>query len=398
MDSCDRIVHFFDVQPLLLPTHPCFEDKQGSTEDYAGYKHDSESKCLLLYPRCKYEHRNNPYRRYRQGRKHTARTFKKLMAFKEANHLDNLKAITFVLPLDKELSQWLGPQPGGREMAWRLLPKFLDNCLARLMPEHSTMAVWATLHFWSTRDPKVFHFHFHLFLLNYVEVPAFDDPENGQTYELVERPFPINEDGKRTPFTKAQLAELRAGSRRLQANFAYYHRIDAPSLAEGKEADLRVEYLSFSKEADRPKIINRLNYMKRHPIVDYAKASNKNHSYPWPTELMWKYTTPMRTFGYAKRLKDLTGEVDDSDKCKLSPLTGKKMEYIGRFTREQVLEHAQGQLGRLDFRKGKPLLGVLTEQELDWLKAVDYSEYPHLGWYKAHRDDPAALLASRAPP
>jgi len=392
------IVRFFDIKPLLRPTHPFFKDKQGFIEDYAAYKTDPNSEHFLLYPKCRYEHRNNPHRRFRLSRSHTGRTFKKLIDLREACHLANLKFVNLDLTLAKELSEWLGQQPGGHEMAWRLFKHWLDNCLAKLMPQDSTMALWAVLHFWSTKNPLEPHFHFHICLLNYVEVLAFDDPENGQTYELGERPFPVNEDGKRTPFTKAQLAELRSGSRRIQANFAYRHRIDAPSLAQDQEADLYVAYLNFNKPDDTPRIINRLKYMTRPPIVDYARVSNKNKSYPNPTELILKYTTQMRTFGFARRLKGLIGEVDDSEICKLSPLTGKKMEYIGRLTREEALYHAQGTLGRLDFIKGKPVFGELTERELDWLKEVDYSEYPNPGWYKAHRDDPDALLAPRPPP
>lgn len=392
------IVRFFDIKPLLRPTHPFFKDKQGFIEDYAAYKTDPDSEHFLLYPKCKYEHRNNPHRRFRLSRSNTARTFKKLSDLKEACHLANLKFINLDLTLAKELSQWLDRQPGGLEMAWRLFSKWLDNCLAPLMPQDSTMALWAVLHFWSTKDPLEPHFHFHICLLNYVEVPAFDDPENGQTYKLVERLFPVNEDGKRTPFTKAQLAGLRAGSRRLQANFAYYHRIDAPSLALDQEADLYAAYMNFNKPDDIRHIIHRLKYVTRPPIVDYAKASNKKPHYPDPTERILKYTTRLRTFGYAKRLKPLIGEMADSEICKLSPLTGKKMEYIARYTREEVLYHAGGKLGRLDFRKGKPIFGELTEQDLAWLKEVDYSEYPNPGWYRAHRDDPAALLAKRSPP
>ncbi|GAI48229.1 unnamed protein product, partial [marine sediment metagenome] len=141
-----------------------------------------------------------------------------------------------------------------------------------------------------------------------------------------------------------------------------------------------------------------LKYMCRPPIVDYAKASNKNPNYPWPTERIQRYTTKARTFGYWKHLKTLIGELPTSDICKLSPLTGKPMEYVGRVTREQVLAHSAGELGRLDFRKGKPIFGALTAQELDTLKALDYSTYPNAGWYKAHRYDPGALLAPQEPP
>ncbi|GAH69910.1 unnamed protein product, partial [marine sediment metagenome] len=257
----------------------------------------------FLYPRCKYEHKDNPYRRYRLSRSNTARTYKKILALKEACHLDKLKAINFELTFDKDLSNWLGPQPGGIDMAWRLLPKWLDNCLAPLMPEHSTMALWVTLHFWSTDDPKVYHFHFHGFLLNYVEMPASDDPEHPQSRPFRERPFPINEDGKRVPFTKADLKWLRWGSRKAQRQLAERHHVDCPSLNQDEETDFYVQYLDFNKEADVPRIINRLKYMKRPPIVDYAKASNKNPDYPWATEQILRYSTPMRTFGYARRLK-----------------------------------------------------------------------------------------------
>ncbi len=398
LKSTDCVLHFFDIIPLLRPMHPCFQHKQGFIEDYAAYKHDPESEHWLVYPRCRYEHKDNPYRRYRLSRSHTARTFSKLNALKEAQHLDNLKAINFDLTFDKDISKWLAQQPGGLDIAWRKLDLWLDNCLAPLMPEHSTMALWVTLHFWSTDHPLEPHFHFHGCLLNYVEVPASDDPGNGQTHSFVERLFPINENGKRLPFTKKQLKWLRAGLRRAQRKLAKRHHIDCPSLRKDKETDLFVAYLDFNKEDHIPRIINRLKYMTRPPIVDYAKASNKNHSYPWPTERILRYSTRVRTFGYAKRLKPLIGEVDDSDLCKPSPLTGKKMEYIGRFTREQVLAHAQGQLGRLDFRKGEPMFGELTEQELDWFKAVDYSEYPNPGWYKEHKNNPTKERAQRAPP
>lgn len=383
---------------MLRPTHSYFINRQGFIEEYSAYKHDSESKRLLLYPRCKYQDKNNPYRRYRLSRSNTARTVKKLLAFKETNHLDRLKSINFELTFNKELSQWLGSQPGGLEMAWRRFSRWRDNYLAKLMPDRSATALWVTLHFWSTDDPISYHFHFHACLLNYVELPAFDDPENGQAYHFVERFFPISEDGKLKPFTNAQLKVLKSGWKKVEADFCYRHRIDSPSLGEGRKVNLSFSYLDFNKADHIPRIVNRLKYMTRPPIVDYAKASNQHPNYPWPTERLVKYTTKLRTFGYAKHLKAFIGQVDDSDSCKLSPLTGGKMEYVGRFTREELLFRAGGQLGRLDFRKGKPILGTLTDQELDWLKAVDYLSYPNPGWYKAHRDDPAALLAPRAPP
>lgn len=396
--SCDRILHYFDIIPLLRPTHPCFEDKQGSIQDYTAYKQDPESQHWFLYPRCKYDHPNNPYRRYRISRKHTARTIKKVLAFKEACHLDNLKVLTAELTFAPELTDWLASQPGGLDMAWRLLPKWLDDCLAKLQGQPATLAAIATLHFWSTDDPLKYHFHFHVCWLNYLQRQAFDDPEHGQTYELVERPFPINEDGKRAPATKAHLAHWRANWKRIQRNFAHRHGLDCPSLNGDGEVDIYIKYLDLNKDTGVASFANRLKYMCRPPIVDYAKASNKHPNYPWPTDRLLTYTTKARTFGYWKHLKTLTGELPTPDICKLSPLTGKPMEYVGRVTREQALAHAAGQLGRLDFRKGKPIFGVLTDSELHRLEALDYLTYPNAGWYKAHRYDPGALLAPRPPP
>ncbi|GAI51105.1 unnamed protein product, partial [marine sediment metagenome] len=58
--TCDRILHYFDIIPLLRPTHPSFDDKQGSIEDYSAYKQDPDSEHWFVYPRCKYDHLNNP--------------------------------------------------------------------------------------------------------------------------------------------------------------------------------------------------------------------------------------------------------------------------------------------------------------------------------------------------
>lgn len=397
-ETCDRILHYFDIIPLLRPTYPYFDDKQGSIEDYSAYKQDPDREYWFVYPRCKYDHLNNPHRRYRLSRSNAARTVKKILALQEACHLDKLKVLTTDLTFPDEISDWLASQPGGLDMAWRLLPKFLDDCLAKLQGQPATLAAIVTLHFWSTKDPDHYHFHFHICWLNYLQRQAFDDPEHGQTYELVERPFPINEDTKRLPYTKAGLAQLRAGWKRILANFARRHRIDCPSLKEDGEVDIHVHYFDLNTDRGRAGFSNRLKYMTRPPIVDYAKASNKNPNYPWPTELIQKYTTKARPFGYWKHLKTLIGELPKSDICKLSPSTGKPMEYVGRVTREQVLAHAHGQLGRLDFRKGKPIRGLLIEKDLDLLKALDYSTYPNAGWYKAHRYDPGALLAPQEPP
>jgi len=397
-DTSDRILHYFDIIPLLCPTHSYFDDKQGSIEDYAIYQQHPDSKYWFVYPRCKYDHLNNPYRRYRLSRTHAARTVKKILTLKEVCHLDNLKVLATELTFDEDLTLWLASQPGAFDMAWRLLPKWLDVCLAKARGQSATLAAIATLHFWSTKDPKKYHFHFHICWLNYLQVEAFVDPRDGQTHDLVQRPFPINEDGKRVPFTKAQLAQLRASWKRIQVNFARRHRIDCPSLKGDGEVDIYVKYLDLNRERGVASFANRLKYMCRPPIVDYARASNKNPEYPLPTDHLVRYTTKARTFGYWKRLRTMFRHLDASDICKLSPLTGRPMKYLGRKTREEILEHAHGQLGRLDFRKGKAIRGLLTQKDLDTLKSLDYSTYPNAGWYKAHRYDPGALLAARGPP
>ena len=357
--------------------------------DYAAYKRDESCQHYLLYPRCKYQHRNNPYRRYKIARDHASKTVREIFDLKEAAHLENLKVTVLTLTFPKELSQALAEKSTGLDIAWRTFQRFWDNCFLALDKDSPGLSCMANLHFWSSILPLLPHFHIHILLLNYRLVLVAVDPENGQSFELVERRFPVNEDGKRLPFTKSQFEQLRSGWKLDLKQMAFRHKIPCPSLENDGDVNLEAHYFDLNRSRDRAGFSNYLKYQTRPPIVDYARYSNKNLNCPDPTELIQTYTNKTRVYGWLNNRKGIIGTLPATEKTKLSPFDSKPMIYAGRLTLDQVLYTSGGELGSLDFRKGKPILRDLSQDDIDWLRKADYWTYPNTGWFKEHlREQP----------
>jgi len=229
------------------------------------------------------------------------------------------------------------------------------------------------LHFWKTKNPLLHHFHFHVLLFPYAFVKAFDDPENGEAFELVRRQFPIAENGKRMPFTEAQLDQLKTSWKKAVLNCCFRHGVSCPSLEAGGDVDIFFKYIDLSTGKGKAYFVHRLKYQTRPPIVDFTKYSNRNLDCAWPSEKLLTYTNRTRVYGWLGNRKAMVPEKPSSAICKLSPFDSKPMTYVGVMTLNQVLAQSGGKLGTLDFRKGKPIFGNLTEAQLAWLKAADYS-------------------------
>lgn len=362
------------------------------------YHYDEASQQVLLYPRCKFQHRLNPYRLHMLARTHTARTIKKVLALRDTNHLDDFRMTKIVLTVPQELSKWLAKQSGGVLMMWRLYNRFWADCLLKLDDQSSGQAALVWLHTWKSKTPLEHHSHFHICLPNYREVPAFDDPEHGQTYELVKRPWHLNNTGTPVPFDDDQREAIQASWTQYVANFCKRHRIKCQAFQEGRMLDIYIQYICLDDPDGTQKLIHTINYNGRHPLEDYALYSNDHPDCAYPSQHLQTYTNKARAFGYWKHLKALIGKVDDSDISKLSPLTGKPMQYVGRVTLSQLLERTGGQLGSLDFVNGKLVPGDLTKEDIDRLKSVDYNAPGNAGYVEGSHGWWDTDYSNRSPP
>ncbi|GAI36661.1 unnamed protein product, partial [marine sediment metagenome] len=188
-----------------------------------------------------------------------------------------------------------------------------------------------------------------------------DDSEDGESFELVERQFPVNEDTKRLPFTKAQLTQLRACWKNCLILMAFRHIIPCHTLEAGSDVDLEANYFNLDQDQGRASFANLLKYQTRPPMVDYARYSNEHLDCPDPTELIQTYSNKTRVYGWLKYRKSIVGTLPATDKTKLSPFDSKPMIYVGRISTEGLISRSGGKLGSLDFRKGKPILGDLSQ-------------------------------------
>jgi len=127
-----------------------------------------------------------------------------------------------------------------------------------------------------------------------------------------------------------------------------------------------------------------MNYVGRNPIEDYAVYSNEQlHQEhvicPDPPGWLLKYTNRSRPFGWWRSLKALAGSRKE-EREKLHPLTGGRLEYLGRYSLGELLARNHGQLGFLDVVKGRPVFSTFRWYELDWLKSVVRGRSPPPWW------------------
>lgn len=389
IDEKDRISGRKELSELLQPEHPFFADKRGFIESLSAYRHGEESTHYHFYPRVKGHLALNPYRKKQLSRGHTARFMEQLDFLIEARKLDDFKLVKIEAGFATEISVYLSKQPRATNLAWAMWQRFLERVVAVVGKESSGQACRANLHLWSTENPFKSHYHFHAYVPNYrlVEVPLLEDDEGQPARELVRRSWHRQRGGTLVPYSEDELGLLRAGWRKIQLDFAHWHKISMPALEQGGEADVRVKFLNPRDTEDRARIIHDVTYFGRHPLEDYAKFTIQHPDCGNPPEVLVRYQNRARSFGWWSGIKQLTKECDSMKKReRLSQLTGKPMIYVGTISVEGLIERSGGDLGYIDFVKGKPVIGDLTPEEVERLRKMAYHPpprpppWPEEGW------------------
>lgn len=410
IDEKDRLVDSYALSQLLQPEHPFFFCQQGRVDQLAYYRHDESSESYFVYPRVKAQGRLNPYRLKQLSGKNTARVLNQLDTLVEAQHLDGLKVVKIEYGFAKEISVYLSKQKHGANSAWSVERRFREQDIATLGKEigvnpskqnHRANSDWsverrlreqdiatlgkevgaqacrANLHTWSTTNPFHPHYHFHTLVLNYrlAEVDGVVDEDGEPANQLVRASWHKQRGGTSVPYTDEQTEELKQRWKQRQLNFAHWHNIAVPSLEGDGQADVRVRFLDLATDEGRARFLHDVTYFGRRPIEDYAKFTIDNPGCANPPEVLTHYANRTRVFGWWRDIKRfIAGYEPKNKRGKLSPLTGKPMLYVGAGTLDGLLELSGGDLGYIDFVKGKPVFGDFTPDEIERLKQLQH--YP----------------------
>lgn len=391
IDRFDRVVGWRPLKSLLQPRHPFFRDKKAYLVDFAAYRRPGADNWLvwprISGPRGGRMPLGNPYRLRRISRSHTARKIRALFAVADRYgrpsepHQDGqgwrLRLAHIVTTCPEPVSEWAVVKVSRRQVMWKELGRpFLDGLEDILGPG---LGADTNYHTWSSACPLKPHSHFHNLVAN-LRVSESDvlDEDDQPAYSMVEIPWHRQRGGKDVPLSDEQLVDAKKLWWRLLAAFVKKRRIDwDPGTEEEgwKSVNVWVEPRD-SKAA----MMGTINYVGRNPLEDFAVYSNAHPDCPDPPGWLLKYTNKSRPFGWWRSLKTLAGSQEE-EREKLHPLTGEKLDYMGKCSLWGLLEHNHGQLGFLDVVKGRPVFSALRWDELDWLKSVVKSRAPPLDGY-----------------
>ena len=369
-----RVVGLGRLRKLLQPKHLYYEGAEGYIDDYAYY---DDNGVHLCYPRlksysCEHPerplkgwHKRNPYHKHLLRQKHVAKTVKKLQAL----GVDKFAVVVLTLP--KEVSTWLSQQDGDEDMAWRLFKRFWNKDYSTLDDESSGQAAYVNLHKWKTKCPLEPHYHFHSIIPGYRLVDeGIQDEDGNNALKLEEKPWHKQRGGQLVPYSDEALDLLKQKWHSRLVAFARRHGLKGDWMDDYKGIDVFVEYVVWDSDIGKAKLINKLNYQSRHWLEDYAEYSNGHLDCEYPPGWLENYSNSAHTFGWWSRMKSVVAGVDMNSKEKLSPISGKPMEYKGTISLEGLLRVSGGKLGYLDFYKGKPIEGEMTEEDIKWLRSV----------------------------
>jgi len=398
------IVGLPTIKALLQPRHRYFKDKQAYVTEFKAYKHSIDDEKSILYPVIKgmtgYATKNNPYRKYQLARSHSGRTVNKVKSVIENMGFEDFRMCDLVLTMPDEMSKKLAKMgKRGREIVWRCLKRMFNELPGIIGYPGGQLAGHANLHTWSSKNPLKAHYHPHCLIPNYISVLAgAEDIEGlGTCYhsEGFERWFGggvvksyRGEDGKWrrgcVPFSDSELYEvkkqwtkiLRDCCRRNSIRCSYFTNKD--SLAD--------VYVSFTKWDDglgRMKLINKINYQKRHWLEDYARYSNDNIYCKNPPGWLEGYINRTRPLGWWCRLSELCGEVVQS-KARISVFTGDPMVNAGSVYNWELVSMLKGEVGTFEIYKGRVISWLLDDQDKAWLyHACKIDFVPDIGGYGA---------------
>jgi len=362
-----RLVGFFKLKSLLKPIHSYFRDKDGEIEQFQLYE-DKEND--LVYPKIKAHHKNNPYRRYRLTHRKSAKTYKYLRSFVEQQGLSDFAIASLVITMPKTNSEYLAGQgERGRRLAWALFEGFWAEDLPAVIKQDIKLASHTNLHLWRTQKPIEPHYHFHTLIPNYGLIQStYKDELEEVAFEFSRWVWHRQRGGREVPFSDSQLEQLKSLWQARLQRFNKRHGLGKVA----DKVDIYVDYVDVWA-----KLLHRLNYNGRHWSENYAEYSNENPGCPEPPAWLENYENRARVKGWWCSLKTINGK-DDKGKLKVSPYTGEPMRYMYSLSYEGLIAHAAGELGMVEFVKGEPVEGNLSEADLNWLKEVMRPRYYEL--------------------
>ncbi|GAI61609.1 unnamed protein product [marine sediment metagenome] len=184
---------------------------------------------------------------------------------------------------------------------------------------------------------------------------------------MKEIPWHRQRGGKDVPFDNQQLVDVKKLWWRLLAAFVNKHRIDWDP-GDDREGWKGVNVWVEPRDS-KASMMGTINYVGRNPLEDFAVYSNAQPDCSDPPGWLLKYSNKSRPFGWWRSLKILAGSQKE-EREKLHPLTGERLDYLGKCSLRGLLEHNHGQLGFLDVVKGRPVFTTFRWFELDWLQSV----------------------------
>ena len=375
----DRVVGWRSLKELLQPRHPFFKGEEAYLEGFAVYRRPDAGNWLawprIAGPRGGKMPLGNPYRLRKISRSHTARKVKALFAVADRFEI-TLRLAHVMTSCPKPISEWAIKNKHRRSVMWEELGcaflEGLDDILGG-----PGLGADTNYHIWSSECPLEPHSHFHHQVANLRVVEADVLDEEGQpAYRMEEIPWHRQRGGERhlVPFDDQQLIDVKKLWLDLLKAFVLKHKIAWQPPADDDVEGWKEIYVNVVPKDTRASMMGSLNYCGRNPIEDFAVYSNKRlreeHVVcPDPPVWLLKYSNRSRPWGWWRSLKALAGSQEE-EREKLHPLTGERLEYMGRRSLGQMLERNHGQLGFLDVVKGRPVFSTFRWDELDWLRSV----------------------------
>lgn len=358
-----RVVGFGKLKKLLQPVHKWFADKRAWVKSFSVYQ---DKNVDLAYPQVKAEHKDNPYRRYKLSHKASSKTYKRIRSMVETRNLDDFAVASLVVTMPKFMSEYLASQgENGRAMAWRLFDGWWTEDLPAVVGQEIELASHTNLHLWRTEEPIKPHYHFHILIPSYGLTKAdYLDEDGNDAYELTRWNWHRQRGGRQVPFSEDQMEELKTLWKARLNRFCTRHGlrfIETP-------INIWVSYFDTWQM-----LLHRLNYNGRHWSENYAEYSQDVPNCPDPPDWLVSYENRARCKGWWSNLKGIAPEVAKEEKP--SPYTGEGMTYVDNKSLDGLLDYADGQLGAVEFVRGKPIESILQEEDISWLKEVSFRTY-----------------------
>ena len=268
-------------------------------------------------------------------------------------------------------------------MAWALWNRFWTEDVPAVLGEG--LAASVNLHKWSTKHPLDPLYHFHGAMPNYrlVNLPGELDAFGNSPHRFEKIRWYFVPGRGELPFSGEMLIELKKLWHHRLVSFAAKHKLSRWVPSSWEDIDLYVGYIKCDQGAGMGRLQNRLKYQSRHWSEDYAKYSNKHVNCGDPPAWLLDYSNATRVYGWWKQLSRLAGAVKQDDKVKLSPLTAMPMEREGNISLAKI-EKLGGDVGCLEFVKGRPVFGKVNSFDLAMLRSMvwqDPNSYPLGGAY-----------------